>query len=164
MLKHIWRWLGLVYHFTKRQSTGNFISIFSKRLVAEVKVWLWQRSCLQYQGTVGIHEPVVSRVQVNTEPTLVIIFLSVPQINDEAVTGRSGGHLKALVSLHWVVSFSLLSVLESVNSSVLQVETEQRSEGKEEWSHCTANSVAMTLIRISNVTMTQWHQCNPVVD
>ena len=89
-------------------------------------------SSLQYQGTVGIHEPVVGRVQVHTEPALVVIFLSVPQVNDEAVTGRSGGHLQALMSLHRVGHFPLLAVLESVNSAVFQVETQQRSEGKEE--------------------------------
>ena len=57
----------------------------------------------------------------------------------------------SLMSLHRVISFSLLAVLESVNSPVFQVQPKQRSEGKEERSHSTAHPVAMTL---NNVVMT----------
>ena len=116
-----------------------------KSRVTEVEVRLRPRSSFQYQGSVGIHESVVGRLDVYAEPALVVVLLRVPEVHYEAPAGGSGSHLKALMSLHGVVCLPLLSVLEGVDSSVLQVQAQQGAVRQEERSHSAADAVAMTL-------------------
>ena len=113
--------------------------------VAEIEVRLWQCPSFENQGAIGIHESVVGRLDVYAEPALVVVLLRVPEIHYEAPAGGSGRHLKALMSLHGVVCLPLLSVLEGVDSSVLQVQAQQGAVRQEERSHSAADAVAMTL-------------------
>ena len=115
--------------------------------------------CVEYQGAIGVHVLGVGSLDIESQPLRIVELLGQPEVDKEALAGRSQTHLdafmsifiylsichlQALVSLHSIVG-AALPVVEGEAAAALEVDAKEGSQGQEEGCHGAAHPVTMPL-------------------